>query len=439
VKTSAVAAVGLSLSLVAGACSEKGSQELSPSTTTIEAPSTTTTTTPEVKFPYQPTDAGHFVMRLVDVRDQSSSSAANAGEGDELLQVYHFASERIERSTLGELTMAFTNPIVVELPQDASAVLCDTKENGTEEEWQDALDLVTEAARDLADQQSSSEHYDGTVFDWRLEVCQPDVSGQASQGGDVHVFDANTGPIEHEAGGHFLGLGHSDSQRVLADGAPKEILDYSRAVAHEYGDLSTALGTVGVDRDIYNGFHLAGLGVLKPEQIEEVTTSGVYELDALLEEIKGDGTKLLRIPADGHWLQRQIEGGWREEGDTAEYKDESQEFYYIELSGRSRPPKELKPVCLSLSRRDFERDPTCNPNDVTIKVIRAGHYAGSNNPHPHTILVDVNPDDTERGIGQEDLGQSFVFDDIQLELLDIENSETHDATGSASLLVTLPG
>jgi hypothetical protein len=446
-------ATGLSASLLAaGACVGEAEPAEFASPPTTEAP---TTNFSEMDPAYYASHDQEWNYRLIDVRDQSQSSRSSLLENEAKPLIYAEASEMIRRSTLGEVAITFSEPLAVELPYDASAELCAVEANGTNEQWRTVLDRIKEEARDEINQlmppSSQGAEYDADIFDFGFEVChvndfsnneheETEVLGEAGPYTDVSIYSTAEEVIAHEIW-HERGLGHANALTCRAEAASPVMAqppESDTCRATEGGDRTNAMGNLRSDeRDALSGYHLALLGLLEREQIVDVTESGNYELDALLND--DGGPTLLRIPARGNWLPRMInEGAARREDNP--YISEPQEYFTFELStGITITDRDIDPLCYEMSDLDMERSDMCHPREVSIKAHRTAEHYATRNRMPETIVLDLDPDTDRVGAGDEMEGEViFEHDGVEVELEQIESDESLDGTGAAQLEITIP-
>jgi len=116
-------------------------------------------------------------------------------------------------------------------------------------------------------------------------------AGIADLNGSRANINGNTVPavIAHELG-HNLGLQHAGSWTCTAGGVRVQIS--KTCTISEYGDPFDTMGNLGYRHN--NGWNLAKLGILAPENVQTVTTSGTYSLRSALEPTTEP--TVLRIP-----------------------------------------------------------------------------------------------------------------------------------------------
>lgn len=392
-------------------------------------------------------------FRRVEVRDHSASSLENAVTGtprEVKDSHYQEAEQLMERSMLGRVAVSFSRPQTVVITRDVSTELCTYRMANDTAGWGNAMTAL-QAEADGKLPPTDGADFDTTVYEFNFEVCHPlntavgkggqsSVAGDASFGGPVRIFDnLNAEVIAHETE-HWAGLNHSDAlECALQDVSPglvNEEIDYEDCMLVEYGDSSTVMGNMPTDRDGLNGQQLGRLGLLERDQIQSVTRSGTYELGALLNE-GTDDTKLLRIPLgeDSNVIAPLLNEANRPE--DADYLPEQGEYLTIELSGEPFGQKGSPLECYNMEILDFEEDVRCSPNEVTVKLGLAGglNLGGSG----HTIRLDANPEPHHYGAGEDQEGRMiYSRDGIEITLEDIQSSPENDATGTASVRVTVP-
>ncbi|HYQ79703.1 MAG TPA: zinc-dependent metalloprotease family protein, partial [Solirubrobacterales bacterium] len=91
------------------------------------------------------------------------------------------------------------------------------------------------------------------------------------------VGDLSTKTVAHELG-HNLGLNHAGSWTCTSGGTRVQISN--TCTISEYGDPFDTMGNTGYRHN--SGWNLAKLGILGPENVETVTTSGTYSLRSAL-------------------------------------------------------------------------------------------------------------------------------------------------------------
>lgn len=121
----------------------------------------------------------------------------------------------------------------------------------------------------------SLEGYDHIIYEFTKRVCAWGAVGQ--QGGhEINILRGNMTPFvfEHELG-HNLGLWHAN-RSVCMQG--EYYIPYSQVCKNEeYGDIYDVMG---VDERHSSNANLAQLGILKPENIKTVASSGIYTIKA---------------------------------------------------------------------------------------------------------------------------------------------------------------
>ncbi len=165
--------------------------------------------------------------------------------------------------------------------------------------------------------------------------------------------------VTHELG-HDFGLLHAGSLTCTSGGVRVQISDECTSV--EYGDPFDTMGSTAARHS--SGWNLAKLGIIAPENVETVETSGTYSMRSALHPTAEPTT--LRIPHERGF------GG------------EVTSWYYLEV-------REQGGV--------FE-----NVNDATMTGVSI-RIAPNPNLGPETLLLDANPatatfDDAPLGVGQ---------------------------------------
>jgi hypothetical protein len=187
-------------------------------------------------------------------------------------------------------------------------------------------------------------------------------NGVAGVHSDWSMINGNLGvkTISHELG-HNLGLRHAGSWTCTAGGTRVPISD--TCSTNQYGDPFDTQGNISTRH--HNGWNLAKLGVLTPENIETVDADGTYSLRSALHPTAEP--TVLRIPRE-----RTLDG-------------EVTSWYYLEV-------RETGGV--------FENVVDASTSGVSIR-------ATTENVSPETRLLDANPASSTFGDAPLGVGQTF--------------------------------
>lgn len=201
--------------------------------------------------------------------------------------------------------------------------------------------------------------------------------GIAEVNGSRANINGNTGPstIAHELG-HNLGLGHAGSWTCTSGGVRVPISD--TCTTNEYGDPFDTMGNLGYRHN--NGWNLAKLGIIAPENVQTVATSGTYSLRSAL----GPTTEptVLRIPRT-----------------RAANNNSITSWYYLEV-------RETGGI--------FENVSDASTTGVSIRATREGLAA-------ETLLLDANPATSSFGDAPLKVGQTFDGGPVQIKTLSAGN------------------
>lgn len=431
----AVAAVGLSAATLMG-CAHEGEPLQTPMTTSTELPGTTTTVTES--FDAQPEET---MLRVVEVRDTSASSAENAApRHQEIAEAYPVAAAMIERSTLSQKILSYSKTIVVNLPYDVHAQLCTAKLAGDKKAWNDAQHFAEAVADEKAREQDQVSAYNATAYNFDFEVCPPDsqtypdgskleVGGSSSSDGNLHIYVPKPQLIAHELAhhqkpsiGHSGGLECDPLQTIAVPG-----FSLRNCVLKEYDNAQSIMGrSTSDDRDSFDGFEMVRMGAISPEQIIDVPQKPgtyIYEIGALLDK-NFEESKLIRIAAPDQWLPALVKKSKRYNVIQAYYPEP--EFIQFELSGSSIP-KPIPSTCHDLDPLALQNSPACNAQDVTVTAYRVGDPQKSVNHYPLSLQL----------TSRDNPGTIYNYGNVHVDVVGIGQSPGPEATGRAELRVTV--
>ena len=234
---------------------------------------------------------------------------------------------------------------------------------------------------DEADQSATEAGVDLTGYQ-HIVYISPFVSdcpwaGIADLGGSrVNIngnFPANISTMvaAHELG-HNLGLNHAGSWTCTSGGVRVQISH--SCTTSEYGDPFDTMGNTGYRHN--NGWNLAKLGILGPENVETVTTSGTYSIRAAL--FPTTEPTVLRVPRTRAVTSNSVTS-----------------WYYLEI-------RQTGGIFESVS------DAT-----ITGVSIRATAESGS----PETLLLDANPATATFADAPLKVGETFDGGPVQIKPL----------------------
>ncbi len=237
------------------------------------------------------------------------------------------------------------------------------------ETWDDEADqAATEAGIDLTG-------YQHIIYISPFEsACQ--WGGIAALGGSRVNINGNsfgeapTETIAHELG-HNLGLLHAGSWTCTSGGVRVQISD--NCTISEYGDPFDPMGT-GFRHN--NGWNLAKLGILGPENVKTVTTSGTYSIRSALSPTTEP--TVLRVPRK-----------------RAVNNNSVSSWYYLEI-------RQTGGV--------FENVSDATMTGVSIRATAEGQS-------PETLLLDANPATSTFADAPLKVGETFDGGPVQIKTL----------------------
>lgn len=276
--------------------------------------------------------------------------------------------------------------------------------------WDDEAD---EAAADAGVDLSGYQHY---IYIFPLKsACN--WSGIAEVGGDHIDINGNsfgdipTRVVAHELG-HNLGLQHAGSWTCYAGSTRVQISNVCDTT--EYGDPFDAMGNTGYRHN--SGWNLAKLGILGPENVETVTTSGTYSLRAALTATTQP--TVLRVPrtrspnntiTSWYYLEIRQQGGIFEN-----VADATMTGVSIRATAELQSPETLlldaNPATSSFADAPLKVGETFDGGPVQIKTLSAGGGQA-------TVEVEV---DTE-GPSRPELEASIDADGVRLDFESTDN------------------
>ncbi|HET7591268.1 MAG TPA: Ig-like domain-containing protein [Solirubrobacterales bacterium] len=240
--------------------------------------------------------------------------------------------------------------------------------------------------------------------------------------------EAPTAAIAHELG-HNLGLEHAGSWTCTSGGVRVQISD--TCTISEYGDPFDNMGT-GFRHN--NGWNLAKLGILGPENVETVTTSGTYSIRSALAPTTEP--TVLRVPraravssnsvTSWYYLEIRQTGGVFENVSDATTTGVS-----IRATAEGQSPETLlldaNPATLTFADAPLQAGETFDGGPVQIKTISAG------NGHA-TVEVEVDTEPPSR----PELEATVSADGVQLNWVSSDNVgvETYFVYRDGKLLTT---
>lgn len=276
--------------------------------------------------------------------------------------------------------------------------------------WDDEADqAATDAGIDLTG-------YQHIVYISPFEsACQ--WGGIAAVGGSRVNINGNsfgeapTATIAHELG-HNLGLEHAGSWTCTNGGVRVQISD--TCTISEYGDPFDPMGT-GFRHN--NGWNLAKLGILGPENIKTVTTSGTYSMRSALAPtteptvLRVPRTRAVNNNSVSSWYYLEI----RQTGGVFEnVSDATTTGVSIRATAESQSPETLlldaNPATATFSDAPLQAGETFNGGPVQIKTLSAGGGRA-------TVEVEVDTEPPTR----PDLEATVSADGVQLNWVSTDN------------------
>jgi gametolysin peptidase M11/Big-like domain-containing protein len=182
--------------------------------------------------------------------------------------------------------------------------------------------------------------------------------------------EAPTAAVAHELG-HNLGLEHAGSWTCTSGGVRVQISD--NCTISEYGDPFDNMGT-GFRHN--NGWNLAKLGILGPENVKTVTTSGTYSIRSAL--VPTTEPTVLRVPRT-----------------RAVNNNSVSSWYYLEI-------RQTGGV--------FENVSDATTTGVSIRATAEGNS-------PETLLLDANPATSTFADAPLNVGETFDGGPVQIKTL----------------------
>jgi hypothetical protein len=201
-----------------------------------------------------------------------------------------------------------------------------------------------------------------------------DVGGSRININGNSLGDAPTKTIAHELG-HNLGLNHAGSWTCTFGGARVQISD--TCTISEYGDPFDTMGNTGYRHN--SGWNLARLGILGPENVETVTSSGTYSIRSALAPTTEP--TVLRIPRTRAASSNTITSWYyleiRQTGGTFEnVTDASTTGVSIRATAEFQSPETLlldaNPATASFADAPLKVGETFNGGPVQFKTLSAG-------------------------------------------------------------------
>jgi hypothetical protein len=277
--------------------------------------------------------------------------------------------------------------------------------------WDDEADqAATEAGIDLTG-------YQHIVYISPFEsACQ--WGGIAAVGGSRVNINGNsfgeapTATIAHELG-HNLGLEHAGSWTCTNGGARVQISD--TCTISEYGDPFDTMGNIGFRHN--NGWNLAKLGILGPENVKTITTSGTYSIRSALAPtteptvLRVPRTRAVNNNSVSSWYYLEI----RQTGGVFEnVSDATTTGVSIRATAESQSPETLlldaNPATATFSDAPLQAGKTFNGGPVQIKTLSAGGGHA-------TVEVEVDTEPPTR----PDLEATVSADGVQLNWVSTDN------------------